>query len=384
VPSYSAGQALRPNEGGGASTIVGSARDRVSYSAIRGELIMKAFIGISILGLLVSATAPVHATTYFAQAKCGGSGTYDIETNRSADEGCSYSTQDFTNFVEASAEADLGGLHADAHGDGHDLGQATAVITDNYLVTAPALAGTTGTLKFNYYVHGVTSDPHAKGTVLVSVDSTDVYTDPAAAIAFVQNIDGADSFAGKGAIGVSFQFGGANDIETALELQSENGTIDFDDTVELIGIQAFDSAGKPVPRRSPRQRNRLRRARRKQRQGAWLGRRRGWWWSFRRPGGLEMGDDADRLRRAGGRRAPSCAKRRRDGVTNVERGGVGGRPALRDWRPRIALRLAIQSESAQTRSWRHYSMRIAHVITPGDRCESGGDRQLDYADGLSA
>jgi hypothetical protein len=207
---------------------------------------MKAFAGISILGLLMSASAPVHATTYFAQAKCGGAGTYDIETNRAADDGCAFATQDNTDFVEAGAEADPGGLHADAHGDNHEDGQATAVITDSYLVTSAGLAGTKGTLNFTYYVHGVTSDPHAKGKVLVSVDSTDVYTDPAAAIAFVQNIDGADSFAGKGAIGVSFQFGGANDIETALELESERGTINFDDTVELIGIQALNSAGKPV------------------------------------------------------------------------------------------------------------------------------------------
>jgi hypothetical protein len=207
---------------------------------------MKAFAGISILGLLLGASAPGHATTYFAQGKCGGSGTYDIETNRSANEGCAFSTQNNTNFVEASAEADPGGLHADAHGDNHDIGQATAVITDNYLVTAQGLAGTTGTLKFDYYIHGVTADPHAKGKVLVSVDSTEIYTDPAAAIAFVQYIDGADSVASQGAIGVSFQFGGANDIETALELESDNGTIDFDSTVELVGIQAFDSAGKPV------------------------------------------------------------------------------------------------------------------------------------------
>ena len=49
---------------------------------------MKAWSGLAIFGILLGASAPVHATTYFAQAKCGGSGTYDIETNRSADEGC--------------------------------------------------------------------------------------------------------------------------------------------------------------------------------------------------------------------------------------------------------------------------------------------------------
>jgi hypothetical protein len=239
-------EALRPDNCGGRLAIVGRACGSRLFLTIQGELIMKAFFGISILGLLVGASAPVHATTYFAQAKCGGAGTYDIETNRPADDGCAFSTQNNTNFVEAGAEADPGGLHADAHGDNHEDGQATAVITDSYLVTFPGLAGTSGTLKFTYYVHGVTSDPGAKGKVLVSVDSEDVYTDPAAAIAFIQYIDGAETVAGQGAIGVSFQFGGANDIETALELESENGTINFDSTAELIGIQAFNSAGKPV------------------------------------------------------------------------------------------------------------------------------------------
>ena len=214
-------------------------------------------------------------------------------------------------------------------------------------MTAPGLAGTTGTLNFTYYVHGVTSDPDAKGKVLVSVDSTDVYTDPAAAIAFVQNIDGADSFAGKGAIGVSFQFGGANDIETALGLESERGTINFDDTVELIGIQALNSAGKPVAASiigdsgidyvalaastPPRL--------------AWTaaassGVPEASTWAMLLIGFAGLGGAA--LRR--------CAKRRHDGVTlkssHRASGVTAGDQALRDWRPEHGVSASlIESES---------------------------------------
>jgi hypothetical protein len=108
------------------------------------------------------------------------------------------------------------------------------------------LAGSPGNLVFTYYVHGVTSGPLAKGRVLVTVDSTQVYTDPSAAIAFIQYISGVDGVASKGALGVAIDFDAANNIETALQLYSEQGEIDFNDTVELVGIQAFDSAGRPV------------------------------------------------------------------------------------------------------------------------------------------
>ncbi len=206
---------------------------------------MKTFVGMSIFGLLLGASAPVHATSYYASTRCGvDAPTYDEETNKAAEDGCAFSTPD--GAVEAAADADPGGLHADAIASDLYIGQATAVITDSYLVTSPGLAGTSGTLKFTYFVHGVTSGAHAKGRVLVTVNSTDVYTDPAASIAFIQYIDSAETVAGEGAIGVSFQFGGANDIETALQLQADRGTVDFDDTVELIGIQALNSAGKPV------------------------------------------------------------------------------------------------------------------------------------------
>jgi hypothetical protein len=212
-----------------------------------GEFIMKVFAGMSILGLLMGASTPLHAAQYFASVNCGDrSGTtYDISP-RQASEGCENSI-DFPNYVEAASEADAGGLHADAHGDGSILGQSTAVISDNYLVSAgPGLAGSPGSLVFTYYVHGVTADPLAKGRVLVTVDSTQVYTDPSAAIAFIQYIDGVDTVAGKGALGVAINFDSPNNIETALQLYSERGTIDFDSTVELVAIQALDSAGRPV------------------------------------------------------------------------------------------------------------------------------------------
>jgi hypothetical protein len=99
-----------------------------------GEFVMKAFVGISLLGLLVGASTPLRAAQYFASASCGGSATYDISST-DANEGCEQSTN-YPNFVEAGAEADPGGLHAGAHGDGHLIGQATAVISDNYLVSA--------------------------------------------------------------------------------------------------------------------------------------------------------------------------------------------------------------------------------------------------------
>jgi hypothetical protein len=208
---------------------------------------MKAFVGISIMGLPMGASTPLHAAQFFASANCGDrSGTtYDI-SSRQASEGCENSI-DYPNYVLAASEADAGGLHAEAHGDGSILGQTTAVISDNYLVSAgPGLAGSPGSLVFTYHVHGVSADPQAKGRVLVTVDSTEAYTDPSAAIAFIQYIDGVDTVASKGALGVAIEFGTPNNIETALQLYSERGEIDFDSTVELVGIQAFDSAGKPV------------------------------------------------------------------------------------------------------------------------------------------
>jgi hypothetical protein len=208
---------------------------------------MKAFAGISILVLLMGASAPLHAAQYFASVNCADrSGTtYDISSTN-AGEGCENSI-DYPNYVEAAAQANAGGLHAEAHGDGHLLGQSTAVASDNYLVSAgPGLAGSPGSLVFTYHVHGVSADPSAKGRVLVTVDSTEVYTDPSAAIAFIQYIDGVDSVASNGALGVAFNFGTPNNIETALSIYSDQGEIDFNNTVELVGIQAFDSAGRPV------------------------------------------------------------------------------------------------------------------------------------------
>jgi hypothetical protein len=106
---------------------------------------MKAFVEMSILGLLLGASTPLHAAQYFASASCGGSGTYDISST-DANEGCENSV-DYPNYVEAGAEADPSGLHAGAHGDGHLVGQSVAVVTDNYLVSAgPSLTGAQGSL----------------------------------------------------------------------------------------------------------------------------------------------------------------------------------------------------------------------------------------------
>jgi hypothetical protein len=208
---------------------------------------MKAFVGISVVSLLLGATTPLHAAAYLASVNCGDrNGTVYEESSRDASEGCSNSI-DYPSYVAAGAEANAGGLHADAHGDGHITPQSEANMSDNYLVSAaPGLAGAKGSLVFTYYVHGVSADPLAKGRVWVTVDSTEVYTDPAAATAFIQYIDGVDSVASKGAIGVAFTFDAVQNIETTLSLYSEQGDINFDSTVELVGIQAFDSAGKPV------------------------------------------------------------------------------------------------------------------------------------------
>jgi hypothetical protein len=208
---------------------------------------MKTLIGISILGMLMNAALPLRAAEYFASTNCQNRGGAVYETSTTfASSGCANSI-DYPGFVTAGAEAADETLHADAHGDGHLDAEAVAVMSDNYLVSAgPGQTGASGSIVFTYYVHGVSTDPHAMGRVLVTVDSTAVYTDPSAAIAFIQYIAGADSVASQGAMGVAFEFGVAQNIETGLTLSSENGEINFDSTVELVGIQAFDSAGKPV------------------------------------------------------------------------------------------------------------------------------------------
>jgi hypothetical protein len=219
-----------------------------SITAFLEELNMKPFARISILGLLLVAAAPGRAAVFSASANCGnyGGGSYTANST-SASEGCSNSI-DYPKSVVAGAEADAGGLHAGAQGDGHLLGQAGAGVRDNYLVSAgPNLAGATGTLVFTYNIHGVTSGPFAKGRVLVTVDDAAVYTDPAAAVAFLQYFDGGDlGVDSEGGLGIAINFDSPNDIETYLEVYSESGFIDFNSTVELVGIQAFNSAGKPV------------------------------------------------------------------------------------------------------------------------------------------
>jgi hypothetical protein len=205
---------------------------------------MKAIVGISVIGLLLGAVAPLHAAEYFASANCEGK--FDSESGADfAGAVCSNSASS-TAFLSASSEADASGLHAAAHGADFNDASADAVLTDNYFVASGGPPGTPGTLDFTYYVHGISADPSAMGSVLVTADNTNVFTDPAAAIVFEKDINGAAVIAGTGTLGVGVTIGVPTAVETDLHVLSLQGFIDFSDTVELVGIQAFDSDGHPI------------------------------------------------------------------------------------------------------------------------------------------
>jgi hypothetical protein len=202
-------------------------------------------IGLSAAAFLLALAAPVHAADYYVSVRCGAGLPSTNDSSFDASNGCSNSIN-YPNYVLAAADANSGGLHAEAHGDGHQIGQADAILTDNYVVNAPGMSGAPGTLKFTYYIHGTSAGPNSQGRVELSVSSNDVYTDPLSAIAFVQYFNGKALVGTTAGLGVALTFGAGNNIATWLDLYSGQGEINFDSTVLLVGLQAFDSAGNPV------------------------------------------------------------------------------------------------------------------------------------------
>jgi hypothetical protein len=207
----------------------------------------RAFFGLSVICVLMGA-APLHAATYFASANCGGTEQSNT-SNAAAGAECGYSINyPVDGFIYASSEADATGLYVSAHGAGYSDGTADAGINDNFLVASGVLpAGAPGSLVFTYYVHGLTADPSAIGQVRLTADNPAMPpATPGGDVVFEQAIQGATTIAATSSLAVGVSLGVPTGIEVDLNLYSLAGYIDFSDTVELVGIEAFDGNGHPL------------------------------------------------------------------------------------------------------------------------------------------
>jgi hypothetical protein len=216
-------------------------------SSLRARSARKTLVPLSAIGLLLAAAAPAHPAEYTASANCEG--TEEIESGSAfAGAECGYGISYPTfGFVSATSEADPTGLYASAHGAGYLDGTADAIISDNYFVASGGSPGSTGTLDFTFYVHGISADPSAIGQAEITADNPAVpVTTPGGDILFEQSIDGVDTVSATSSLGVGVTLGVPNGIEVDLHLYSLAGYIDFSDTVELVGIEAFDSNGNPI------------------------------------------------------------------------------------------------------------------------------------------
>lgn len=146
-------------------------------------------------------------------------------------------------FITAEATADSTGLHAYAAGDFGYEAEGTAFVSDNYFLPSGGAPGSPGTLDMTFYVHGVTPSSNAVGHVKVTAYNSAV-SGPGPVVD--QDIDGIDTVATTGSLGLAVELGIPNNISERLDLYSTQGIIDFSDTVELVGIAVLDSHGKPV------------------------------------------------------------------------------------------------------------------------------------------
>jgi hypothetical protein len=208
----------------------------------------KAFIGLSVIGLLLSATTPLQAATYYASANCGGTEQNNTSGTAAGAE-CGYGiTYPSLGFVSATSEADATGLYARAHGAGYTDGTADAVMSDNYsMPTGGAVPGSPGSLVFTYYIHGLSADPAANGQVRLTADNPAILPPfPGADVVFEKAIEGVATVASVNSLAVGVTLGVPNAIEVDLNLYSLAGVIDFSDTVELVGIEVLDNNGNPI------------------------------------------------------------------------------------------------------------------------------------------
>lgn len=220
---------------------------RFVFDPFSGGCEMKAFVHVWAVALALSAAAPAHPAEYTASANCVGK--QDVESGSAfAGAECGYSITYPTNgFISAFSEADSTGLYASAHGAGYDDGTADAILSDNYFVASGGVPGAPGTLVFTYYVHGLSADPTANGQVRLTADNPAIpLTIPGGDVVFEQSILGVDTVAATSSLAVGVALGLPNAIEVDLNLYSLAGVIDFSDTVKLVGIKAFNSAGDPI------------------------------------------------------------------------------------------------------------------------------------------
>ena len=196
---------------------------------------------------VVLTMAPARAATFNAVANCGtayGQPTFDqMITERSADAGCANDDKGYFPPGFASADAagdDLTGLHAEAQASHAHTAQAGVEEDDTVVAAAPGLAGQPGTISLTYFVDGYSS-LDASGRVQVIIGSNGDYVPR-----IDQVVDGPVTFGQNVTADLNATFGSGVSIGAYLGISTYAGDINFFHTFELIGIQAFDSAGNPV------------------------------------------------------------------------------------------------------------------------------------------
>lgn len=198
----------------------------------------------SVLGGLWLATPAAHALPQqFADVACG----HVIDSSRSNTEaGASCSDPaDLPSFSTATAIARPGDVHAFASTDDRRLGPyARAIFVDDAIADGgPALLGKPGWVSVTLHVDGGAAAAGTYGTMYLQTpqdagEGTELVHEDFTGAAKMISITKTEI--------IPVVYGDFFGVGAILTVLVDIGTLDFSNTAELIGIQAFDSAGNPV------------------------------------------------------------------------------------------------------------------------------------------